>query len=208
MSLVAAAKFDDLPFLIGDCMVSRPGKPNTRTLRRKIVRLSRNLVVGWVGNAIGAENIFDNFNSSSLSGRDFISKDEFEHFLVNCEGGNFGNLQTQLIGWVVDEQAHAFRWRTDDPSEVYFQDGPVSEGSGEDDFLPVYNYIALDETAEASVRSSTPINKIYSILTRLYCEFQLRIHKLREVPLFGIAYEAVFWDGQSFNYLDSSLNGA
>lgn len=66
MSLVAAAKIDDLPFLIGDCMVSRPGKPNSRTLRRKIVRLSRNLVVGKIRYCIGALDFSRSYTVESL----------------------------------------------------------------------------------------------------------------------------------------------
>jgi len=129
MTLVAGFRLHGLPVLIGDVLITNQITRERATIRRKLLHLRKNLVLGWAGSAKGASILVRRLNDqlsvrppalavhSALSqGVQWITADL---------------LPVQVAGWIVEDQRppSTFRWDSSDPEKVERGDYAVI-GSG------------------------------------------------------------------------------
>jgi hypothetical protein len=195
MTLIAAAKIEDTPALIGDFMISSSVKSNAGE-KKKIVKLSDNCVIGWCGSDLAAQIVFVKlFHRFKDPVR--ISKQQVEDFFVKeASPDQKTKLHANFIGWITEaEQAYCFRWRTDYPEMVFYENRHF-EGSG-----AVIAQLYFDNIAKQP-KSSDPRaaeRGIVDVLGHLMsCESRATARNLKT---WGVAYEALYYDGVTFKYI-------
>src|SRR5438477_1144938 len=124
MTLVAAYKVDDVPLLLGDFLITSGELSGTR---KKIHFISPNFVVGWSGDLWAARPVLkalhDQFDNAH------VQYGTLEKLLTQFPTEELGSLNVQIVGWVVDDEARCFLWRSDYPSELFY-DNEYFIGSG------------------------------------------------------------------------------
>jgi hypothetical protein len=203
MTVIAAFQSNDTPVLIGDMAIS--ANDIRTTLRKKIYWVGPNLVIGWSGSLFVAtkilKSILDRFNERS------VSKAEFEKFLETYRPITSGELQAVFIGWIMEEEPHCFLWRTDYPTQVFY-DHSYSVGSGgkyfEDVMKPpveAKGEIPDDFKDEGNVvRSNAALHETLVHTGQMF--FSELMHPKEWDQTFGFAYDILlFWQGE-FRYVN------
>lgn len=200
MTLIGAFRAQGLPVLIGDFRLSIDKEP-VNELRKKVRRLRSNLVVAWTGSIVAAEHVLSALNRDLPPGR--VSHERLRRTLTGFDVSELGTLQVSLIGWVVDEAERCFRWRSDYPGEL-FDLAAAFDGTGGDLIE------AIVGKSDATVTPRDPVEVEAALLRALYVSTRLMGHESADPGnsagrTFGHAYELVYWDGNSFKYLDRVL---
>ncbi|CAK8717240.1 hypothetical protein KKHLCK_06395 [Candidatus Electrothrix laxa] len=126
MTLVAAFSANGIPALIGDIALTRDA---IRSLRKKAYIITQNLAIAWTGHAIVAKLVVSEMREAFSALHP--TKVDVERFFTRYQVEDFGALHTNFIGWLVDDEAHCFRWNCLFPNEVFYETS-FTDGSGEE----------------------------------------------------------------------------
>jgi hypothetical protein len=193
MTLVSAFRSFDQPVLLGDFLITRQGE--SFSLRKKLRRLSDRLVVGWTGHLIAAQRILRELEP--LASGPGMSRDALSLFLTDFETPEGTGIA--LTGWIADQDVpEAFKWGSSYRQEVFWGE-PWHLGSGGQ---------TIEAMAGEGLRSPgesrpSPLGALVSVITRLLAD-EVRAQANRTLG-FGHAYEALYWAGDRFLYLDNIL---
>jgi hypothetical protein len=102
------------PMMLGDFLITRGDE--RAGLRKKLRRLSPNVVVGWTGSVISAELALETLELA-LAHR--ATRNDVEAALLGLDAADFAS-RINLVGWVVDQQPQAFLWQSSAPSLVHW----------------------------------------------------------------------------------------
>jgi hypothetical protein len=164
--------------------------------RRKALIINGRLCIAWSGSAFSAKSVlwqlrsnFKNKNTSLRALTEFLSKQEpFK-----------GALAVHLIGWLLDDRFHCFRWNSDWPDEIFEADEQV-EGTG----TAVLQRIRADEPQHVGGNLTDAYDlaqfKAAALITK--CSASDVFFGLATQNLFGYFFETIFWDGTVFRYVD------
>ena len=134
MTMIAGFKINEVPFLIGDFVISKSGERSE--LRKKLVWLSKNCAVTWTGSLLTADlvlkQLFDRFYETR------ISREALVEFLSCVE--ETPNYHIRMIFCLVEEAPSFFLWNSGYPVEVYDYDDLVTDGSGASVIEPHIRY--------------------------------------------------------------------
>lgn len=159
MTLIAAWKEQDTPFLIGDFLISIQGakglqhipiptrddldmllpnnqKQNVVDLCQKAYSISPNLAVACAGNKWIARRIVTRLQKTF--GDNTPSLNEVREYFESLKSFKIRKPSCVILGWVIeDTEAHCFRWRSDSPD--CFENGDMFiDGSGAEDFKDAF----------------------------------------------------------------------
>jgi hypothetical protein len=190
VTLVAAYRVAGVPMLVGDFLVTANAAP--AGLSKKIHLVRPNLVVGWTGNQLAADQVLtslqDRFHGRSPAKR------ELEEFLESFPAGELGRRSVTLVGWIVDGEPHCFLWRSDGTREVYYADH-FFVGTGADLFERI-----------AGTGSGPEVGPPIWIERALYSACYLMADEIgtreNQAAGFGHAYELLSFNGTEFSYVD------
>ncbi len=194
MTLIGGFRPNNVPVLIGDFVLTSRGK--RAGLWKKIVRVADNCALSWTGSALVATEVFRDIYANLNSQR--VAQSDLELFLNGYKDGHFAAQEAHFIGWIIDEEPRCFLWNSSYPCELFYGD-PTFDGSGEEvlslaDKVHQHDSMCTDKTLDGA------IDQILSWLSRL----MLRESHLgpKHNESFGFAYEAMFYNGQMFEYLN------
>jgi len=209
MTLIAGFKINHVPVLIGDFLLNSSGPSYVKNelgrsvfknAIRKTVKLADNCVLAWSGSLLAAEPIYKDLYAHFRScGRPF-TKATLEDFLTTqYVHEETTQLHAVFIGWIFDEEPSCFLWRTDYPKEVFYGDYKT-EGTGT---KYIDAFITNSETIEKwSERGQTLAENMQYLLHCLSYLMQLETDEAVDIERkFGMAYEALYFNGRSFEYL-------
>jgi hypothetical protein len=189
MTLVAAYRERDVPVLIGDLLITG-GEPGEA--RKKIHRLRPTLAVGYAGSLVAATRILSDLNAR-LSG--FPSRSEFEAALRTTTVLPAGaQNELQLTGWLIDGAAHCFFWDSERPMVIEYHDESLI-GTGQKRFA---DFIVREWPENASLEVE---KLVLEKMCALMSDESLGLLKNRSHH-FGLAYEALLFGGERFEYID------
>ncbi len=201
MTLIAGFKAYGTPFLIGDFLITNDGKE--AGLRKKIIRISNNFVLGWTGHLMAADLIIKVLQDSLQNNNpDFTTVEEV---LLNFDIAELGKQSCHLICWVIDQkEQHCFRWNSQYPDTI-FPGCPLYDGSGDRLIEAMAGDKGLFDKNNPSHESLLRAkSSVIEILSKLY-ESELNSEPNRKYG-FGFGYEALFLsENNKFEYLDNIL---
>jgi hypothetical protein len=206
MTLVAAYRPQGVPVLLGDFLITGG---EAELSRKKICLVGPNFVIGWTGRQFLAAPIlkalFEEFGGKSVTMSEiekFLTNRPNEELLTKRQMEEFSReIPLYLIGWVIDDHPHCFRWNITWPTELFYEPFQVA-GSGEAKFRELITRETLGGSWGA--RRTNVDQAIYSALskaTELYSDEVLERMNRRQG--FGYAYELLYLDGNAFRYLDN-----
>lgn len=122
MTLIAAFFCDGVPIILGDIIISRPGRTGATIgvptigestnispagsgysitgLRQKVAVLSDDLALAWAGNVIAARTLVEELRTRLLAGK--LTVDSHNAFLKYEAYGITGNRKASLVGFLKD----------------------------------------------------------------------------------------------------------
>ncbi|MGH8467977.1 MAG: hypothetical protein ACREVY_02955 [Gammaproteobacteria bacterium] len=210
MTLVAAASFAGVPLLLGDVLISAEGKPvrpsltgrvppeaGTRAIvgaRRKLIRITPRLVVGWAGMMIAAEVVVKDLSAACQAmepSREWLTgylESYPDHLGRECE----------LVGWLVDAAGPvSFHWHSK-ARRPTLDASPAVCGSGSSDFLAQFaaqeTLVRPADPVEAAIRQGLAIAG-HVLGIEFYTGANLRL-------FYGGAIETIYFNGTAFEQLD------
>lgn len=128
MTLIAAFEAAKTPTLVGDFLVTK--NKEAHSVRKKILKLTDNIAVGWTGHLLAAQQILPNIRFL-IENKKFLSFEDFEKILTKDIKVDCGSLYIHLIGWIADvDENYCFRWNSSYPTELYLSHS-MFDGSGE-----------------------------------------------------------------------------
>jgi hypothetical protein len=204
MTLIAGFKLDETPILVGDLVLS-VGNARSSAMK-KIVKLSDNCVLGWSGNRKIAEEVFFQIRTR-FKMKDFTYENIYK-FLINLKHKPDSSLfATIFIGWVVkNEKPICFLWRTDYPSEVFPQEGPIKAGSGSPWFADDTSLENLSEVIRGRRKEADRfpgylpgLAAVGALGVLMRYEF-VKFGNMND-KTFGMSYEILYYNGNAFKYL-------
>jgi hypothetical protein len=116
MTLVAAIRVGGVPVLLGDTLITAGDKQRAR---RKLHRISNNLVIGWTGHEIAAGLVIDALLHRFRDAQ--VSYGDVEAFFLHFRVKQLKPMTVHIIGWVMDPEPHCFRWNSDWPAEMFLE---------------------------------------------------------------------------------------
>ncbi len=197
VTLIAAYRENGIPILLGDFLTSAGGQPVGQ--KKKAHLISQNLVIAWTGYVLAAQpvlhDLYTEFNAR------LVTKSELEHFLKNYPLKNFGSLDVRLIGWLIDDGQHCFRWNSLYPQELFYDEYHY-DGSGDKTFEKLAGPgsgqgVADKESIKVAIAGSLT-------LTGKLITDEL-LFRRNQSSGFGHAYEILYFDGEKFKYLDKVM---
>jgi hypothetical protein len=127
MTLIAGGYSFGVPVLIGDCLITYENSPGT-SLRKKILQIADNFVLGYAGHLSAAERVVSRLQSSLDPKR--ITFEDVQRILRDPQTSYLGKTWVNLIGWVVDDHGkHCLGWKSKSPMEIDTQ-APMYAGTG------------------------------------------------------------------------------
>jgi hypothetical protein len=123
MTLVTALKSTGVPTMIGDFLIM--DSVSQVRGRKKISRPRPNLAAGWTGRLVQAKMVLRSLHYD-LGERP--SRATVQACLVSYDIRQLGNPRLKLVGWVVDDGAHALHW--DAAAPLVHWGGPWFVGTG------------------------------------------------------------------------------
>ena len=202
MTLIAGFHSFGTPVLVGDFLTSITGRPSG--VRKKILRITDNFVLGWTGHLIAAQSVLNCLQSSL--GPDFVTLKSVRAILTDPATSNLGfGLEVMLICWVIDDEGqHCFLWNSSYPQEL-FLGAPQYAGSGESTIRALVGPQGLHHSTppvHAGHQEST--RGVLGVITQLLRNEMLG-PSTREMG-YGFAYEILqLKDGARFEYVDDIL---
>lgn len=213
MTLVAAASFAGVPLLLGDVLISAEGKPVRPSLtgrvpseagthaivgaRRKLIRITPRLVVGWAGTMIAAKVVVKDLSAACQAMEP--SREWLTGYLESYPPDDLGRLECELVGWLVDAAGPvSFHWNSE-ARRLTLDASPAVCGSGASDFLAKFagQEIMLVRPAdplEAAIQQGLAIaGHILGI--EFYTGANLCL-------FYGDAIEVIYFNGTTFEQLD------
>jgi hypothetical protein len=97
--------------------------------RRKAVLINDRLCVAWTDSAFGAAQLIRELKVNFCNR--YVSIDVLQQFLSSYDDFK-GTLSFHLIGWLVDDKFHCFRWNSEWPIEIF--EGDEHYGGSERQF--------------------------------------------------------------------------
>ncbi len=167
---------------------------------RKTVKLADNCALAWSGDQIAAECVYKDIKGHFCSDKRPFTKKSLEDFLTTqYQHEESTRLRAVFIGWIVDEEPSCFLWRTDYPGELFYGEYK-SEGTGA---KYIDEFLTHSEThLKWSESCHTLADNIGHLLSCLSFLMQLEIGEAVDISrTFGVAYEALYFNGRSFEYL-------
>lgn len=200
MTAIAAFKSGQFPILVGDLLITNGQSQGSS--RKKIMRLTENIALGWTGHEIAASVVVGYLQE--IVGRVYSSFESVKAALIKFDTNELGQLEVVLIGWVLDaEGQHCFRWRSDYPHEVYFG-APMFDGSG-GAALEARIHNGLSDTVNSA--GNLPLRALQNVLhvTTDLIKFEM-VGPTTFPAGFGYGYE-ILWaiNGKLFQYARSVL---
>ena len=186
---------------MGDFVLSVAGQ---RTgLRKKIHKMGPNCAVAWTGALVSANLVFrtlrQRFNTAEL-----IKRDALEEALTGFNAADFGSRHIIVIGWIVDGGKHCFRWRSDWPQEVFY-DQSAYGGSGKTIVERWCGESGIHESSDPDkIDVDQAIDGCLAIATNLMSIEMLESGNLSQLT-FGHGYEALYLAATEFQYVSNIL---
>jgi hypothetical protein len=202
MTLVRTTTRKGLPAVVGDFLITIPGTTFSEA-RKKVHVLRPSFTVAWTGHQYAAAEVIGALRERLPSEP---TREQIEEVLTSFRKGALGKLQAILLGSLATRpRAFLFRWNSDWPHEVYPVEN-ASDGSGFRVAERVLGDVRLEPLpgpealpgAQRLVKMATR-----SGINRLI-EDELRTQSMRALGC-GLAYEATFFDGTSFTFLQDIL---
>jgi hypothetical protein len=220
MTLIAATRFEGIPVLFGDLLLTAPAKTGVESFHpvqpsvaarlpqytgtrvagaaRKAILINDYLAVGWAGSHFSAGAILKSLLREFGSRR--ASYAELQSFLGTQARHQENTLAVHLVGWIFDVEHRCFRWNSQWPHEL-FEAPEHFDGTGEDLFRSILNNV--------TVRGQGPgfkdVNDLVAYLAASEmgnCIAQdVASGKLTE-NYFGYGFETIFWNGLRYRYVD------
>jgi hypothetical protein len=200
MTLVAAYKVDGVPLLLGDFLITSGELSGTR---KKIHRISENLVVGWSGDRLAAQPVLkalhDQFHNEC------VQYAALEELLTQFPTEELGSLNVQITGWVIDDEARCFFWRSDYPSEL-FNDDQYFIGTGGETFKQMLTRRSY--LVSSKERKGVAAAIYLSLVSSCRMVTDEILFGLNRQQGFGFAFETAYFDGHQFRFVDNILYSA
>lgn len=198
MSVIAAYKHDGQPVLIGDTAITRP---SGRSVHRKIYRISENFVIGWAGYQIVAKEVI-----SSLW-REFkdqkVSRKVIAQYLSKYNPKDFGELHTNFIGWIIEEEPHCFLWNCLYPKQL-FEEQSYSEGTGQEYFDKLIKRGWRSGSAVDMKPNEITVQKIINDIA--LARFEESLYRETWDLTYGAAYDLLLFQEGAFRYVRSIIH--
>jgi hypothetical protein len=200
MTLIAAFKAHHTPVIIGDFLIT---KKNAHSSRKKIIKLSDNVAIGWTGDLLAANEIMPLIYGKTPKSR--ISKEELERILTKDITIDCGKLCINIIGWIVDEgNNYCFRWNSAYPCEVYYDESMLDGRGAEFAKTVITEHNIKIEDQELSQDEAMKFALISTC--GKFMNTEIFEQSLQEKFSCGISYEALFLNKNGvFEYLDNIL---
>jgi hypothetical protein len=198
VTLVAAYRNQGLPVLLGDFMVS--GSDGRRRGRKKISRPRENMVLGWTGNLLQAEQCMAKL-LADLGKRP--TRDELEEGLSQLRPDP-GLGGVKLVGWLGPSPlSHGFQW--DSSAEIVTWGQEWFVGSGGSSFELSFKAFRDPLDGEIEPDGKLATEQLCRLLTILNCGD--RMTQQGNAYGFGGGYEALLWSNQTaqFQYVGPQL---
>jgi hypothetical protein len=199
MTLVAAYRTLGVPVLLGDFLISDDNRRRVG-LKKKVHHLQSNLAVGWTGDEIAAYSLLTYLHERHE--QEPPTRRAVEQSLTSFPAADLGTFGVEVIGWIYDGQPHCFRWRSDWPHEVFYDDYFLA-GSGE----RLIGRMIGDSTAQARVPDSVirdveahAVKETLWDVSRLMAD-EVGAHQNQSAG-FGHAYEVLALLGGEFHYIE------
>lgn len=164
--------------------------------RRKVLLINDCLCVAWSGSALGAAQILRQLRSQF--GDNHTSKQALTEFLSKQDSFK-DTLGLHLIGWLLDEGFHCFRWNSEWPAEIFEGDEQI-EGSGDAIFQelrrPTPTHVGgnlVDHNDKVQFKAAALISRC--IAADVFSSIAIK-------NAFGYFFEIIYWDGVRFRYVD------
>jgi hypothetical protein len=126
-------------------------------LRKKIAKISEELVIGWTEHVMAAEVVL-----GEITRRGPTSKDKFEQVLTRTNWASLGHQRITLTGWIAKPDPQAFRWDNGYVPYVYWGE-PNYIGSGRD-----VAHDLVDRYAEFLTRDAGPFDYVNDVVYALF----------------------------------------
>lgn len=196
--MIAGFKESGIPMLLGDVLLT--GKNGSKGVRKKIHKISPNLVVSWTGHLFAAQLVIKDLHQF-YQGRK-ISKLELEDFFKYYQVSDLASLEVQIIGWVIDIVPYCFRWNSGWPHELFYH--PFHYGGSGSELLEQAN-IGSEIGSSPSGEPDLPCGKrrVTDLIGHLLAEEALG-HDLQQYG-FGHAYDFLYYSGTEFCYMPQTL---
>jgi hypothetical protein len=133
-------------------------------------------------------------------GNTLVTKLQLEEFLTRYNVEDLCELNVRLVGWIIDEEPHCFRWNSLYPQGLYYNPY-YYDGSGGEVFDKLVDNEMMSNPGEPGIRHA--INHALYLTSNLMSDEILGANNRRAG--FGHAYEVVYFDGERFKYLDDIL---
>ena len=199
MTLIAGFRTFGVPILIGDFLLTRRGQP--AGLSKKVRKLRKNCVLGWTGQQLAAERVMRHLDQRLTV--QHTTRQELELCLRSYDVLELGSLAVRLVGWVVDDEEHCFRWNSGYPHEVFYGE-PMFDGSGDTTIETLTGLRFINDPLEPNlVSTKRAVDASLDIATSLVSDEVFNgINRRRG---FGHAYEILYLQGQEFEYVSDVL---
>jgi hypothetical protein len=198
LTLVAAYKSAGIPILLGDFLISRGAE--RRRGRKKIARIRENLVVGWTGSLLQAENVLRRLFEGI---DDRPTMESIETWFSKLELDDGPNPNLKLAGWICEDRGEfGFFW---DPRVGILWGDEWFIGSGGVGFEKRVAPFRIPLDPEAPFQEETGLSALVALLAQLNCTD--RISQEGHADGVGGGYEALYWseDSHAFEYLSDAL---
>jgi hypothetical protein len=195
MTLIAAYTNKGIPFLIGDVTLTKKG--GIRSLRKKVYVISDNFAVGWTGHMFVAKKVIAALKNEFAD--NVVTKASMQDFFESYEPHEFGSLQTNFIGWVVDDEPHCFRWNCLYPKEVFY-DSQFVDGSGQKYFERLKNRAWQSGPSMLPIEDDAFLSVINDVA---HARFEESLYRGTWDRSFGVSYDILGFTEGRFGYVRS-----
>ncbi len=197
MTLVAAYRVNEVPFLLGDLLITGGGKVGAR---KKVHRIRKDLVVGWTGDLVAAQVILDKINEEVDEKGSFKS---LSKSLKSVSKYLLGSMSVILVGWVVDSEPRCFRWNSDWPHEIFFGEF-FYDGTGAEKFQKLNGGEVSHELNKPNREQVLPQIMALENVCYLMADEVDRKQKYRNDG-YGFGYEILYLTENGFEYIEDIL---
>jgi hypothetical protein len=199
LTLVAAYRSAGVPVLLGDFLISR--RDDRGRGKKKISRIRRNLVVGWTGNLLQAENVlgllFEDIG-------DKPTKESIEAWFSQLEVERPPEPNLKLAGWISEDGGEfGFHWDAGVGQVTWGEEWFI--GSGGRAFEASFTGYRSPLDPEIGPQVKAALETLIGVLTQLNCTD--RIAQEGQAEGIGGGYEALYWsaENRAFEYLGDAL---
>jgi hypothetical protein len=201
MTLVAAYRTFGVPVLVGDFLITANQK--RVGLKKKGHLLQPNLAVGWTGQEIAAHSVFTYLYDRYR--QELPTRRTLEQSLTSFPAADLGASAVELIGWIYDTHPYCFRWKSDWPDEVFYDDYQLA-GSG----APLIERMILNSAGQSHIPDPVRYDiQGHAIKETLWDVSRLMADEVgarrNQAEGFGHAYEVLALNGREFHYVENVL---